>query len=509
MRQRCVSTARDWYPKQAAQRGEPTCEPATRTARPASSTRRLQRATITVVVGEVGSGKSTLLEVPLTLRHPDAGRICWNGAVVATPAEFMQPPRVAYKTAVAGLLSDTLKKNNVLLGLSKAASVCVFGEFDWSPGVYEQCIGPLGRDGVRGRRVLRAVRGRHRPADGGAARSQVAAVAEHPQPGRRTVRPVGGQCGAHEGGSPRMFSPATWAYTRSGDRGAGDVARRGAGAVLLLIGAACIYPFVYIASVSISDGAKVASGQIYRLPKGLNFETYRYIFSNPRLGIVQGVVNSVLYTVVGTVVAVLLMYFTAYVLSRKRFRGRHFIMMAFVASWISMTIWRLVNSRWVMILPGRHVRGRRGRGDRRRRQAGAVRGHRQPRRWPGQASRTGLVRGAARPPDRRAALVVAHGLHWIQRAVRLLVEPDGYVFVTADEFDPCGGEVRRVDRRPRSSRTQLRAGERSLPRLTSPGLAALTSAYLPVWPCGTAVQRAEPASVKVPLSPGSGVNAQS
>lgn len=134
------------------------------------------------------------------------------------------------------------------------------------------------------------------------------------------------------------------------------------GAVLLLIGAACIYPFVYIASVSISDGAEVASGQIYLLPKGLNFETYRYIFSSPRLGIVQGLVNSVLYTVAGTVVAVLLTYFTAYVLSRKRFRGRHFIMMAFVASWIfeagmipNYIIYDhlgLVNSRWVMIIPG-------------------------------------------------------------------------------------------------------------------------------------------------------------
>ncbi|WP_020576571.1 carbohydrate ABC transporter permease [Actinopolymorpha alba] len=134
------------------------------------------------------------------------------------------------------------------------------------------------------------------------------------------------------------------------------------GAILLLIAVACIYPFIYIASVSVSDGPYVASSQVYLLPKGLNFETYRYIFTNPRLGIVQGVLNSVFYTVVGTFVAVILTYCTAYVLSRKKFRGRHFIMMAFLASWIFEAgiipnyiindRLGLVNSRWVMILPG-------------------------------------------------------------------------------------------------------------------------------------------------------------
>lgn len=77
---------------------------------------RLRRGTITVVVGGVGAGKSTLLEVLLGLRTADGGRIRWNGEDVSTPADFMRPPRVAYKPQEPRLFSDTLR-DNILLGL--------------------------------------------------------------------------------------------------------------------------------------------------------------------------------------------------------------------------------------------------------------------------------------------------------------------------------------------------------------------------------------------------------
>ncbi|GAB3423388.1 ABC transporter ATP-binding protein [Flindersiella endophytica] len=77
---------------------------------------RLRRGTITVVAGGVGAGKSTLLEVLLGLRAAAAGRIRWNGEMVDEPADFMRPPRVAYKPQAPRLFSDTLREN-VLLGL--------------------------------------------------------------------------------------------------------------------------------------------------------------------------------------------------------------------------------------------------------------------------------------------------------------------------------------------------------------------------------------------------------
>jgi ATP-binding cassette subfamily B protein len=75
----------------------------------------LRRGTVTVVTGEVGAGKSTLLEVLLGLRTADSGEIRWNGVLVADPAAFMTPPRVAYKPQVPRLFAGSLR-DNVLLG---------------------------------------------------------------------------------------------------------------------------------------------------------------------------------------------------------------------------------------------------------------------------------------------------------------------------------------------------------------------------------------------------------
>jgi putative aldouronate transport system permease protein len=133
------------------------------------------------------------------------------------------------------------------------------------------------------------------------------------------------------------------------------------GAILLVIAALCVYPFIYTISVSFSDGRFVSADQVHLLPKGITTATYRYILGNSSLGILPSLLNSVFYTVVGTVVAVCLTYATAYVLSRKRFRGRHTIMLLFLISWIfeaglvpTYIIYQhlgMVNSRLVMIVP--------------------------------------------------------------------------------------------------------------------------------------------------------------
>lgn len=104
--------------------------------------------------------------------------------------------------------------------------------------------------------------------------------------------------------------------------------------VLVIIALLCIYPFIYILSVSLSDGRHVAAGQVFGWPKGLNIETYRYILSTPRLGILRGVLNSALYTMVGTAFSVTITFLTAYALSKKRLVGAGVIMMGFIVTWI-------------------------------------------------------------------------------------------------------------------------------------------------------------------------------
>jgi SNF2 family DNA or RNA helicase len=45
------------------------------------------------------------------------------------------------------LLVVSLRSGAGLDGLQEAAHVAVFGELDWSPGMHDQCIGRLHRDG--------------------------------------------------------------------------------------------------------------------------------------------------------------------------------------------------------------------------------------------------------------------------------------------------------------------------------------------------------------------------
>lgn len=130
---------------------------------------------------------------------------------------------------------------------------------------------------------------------------------------------------------------------------------------LILIALICVYPFVLIMATSLSDGKEVVSGTIYLWPKGINFEAYKYILSNSRLGVASGLANSLFYTVVGGAIAVMVTFMTAYPLSRKRLVGRYVIMLVFMFTWVfeagiipNYIVYNaldLVNSRWVMILP--------------------------------------------------------------------------------------------------------------------------------------------------------------
>lgn len=69
-----------------------------------------------------------------------------------TPAE-KQKARDAFVAGHVDVLIMSLRAGAGLDGLQEASNVVVFGEIDWSPGVHEQCIGRLNRDG-QGKGVL-------------------------------------------------------------------------------------------------------------------------------------------------------------------------------------------------------------------------------------------------------------------------------------------------------------------------------------------------------------------
>jgi len=57
--------------------------------------------------------------------------------------------RLAFMKGDAKVLILSLRSGAGMNGLQEASSAIVFGELDWSPGVHEQCIGRLNRDGQK------------------------------------------------------------------------------------------------------------------------------------------------------------------------------------------------------------------------------------------------------------------------------------------------------------------------------------------------------------------------
>lgn len=76
---------------------------------------RIKRGEFVVVTGRIGAGKTTLLRALLGLVTPQSGTIQWNNQLVADPAIFMTPPRVAVTLQIPVLFSDSIR-GNILLG---------------------------------------------------------------------------------------------------------------------------------------------------------------------------------------------------------------------------------------------------------------------------------------------------------------------------------------------------------------------------------------------------------
>lgn len=129
---------------------------------------------------------------------------------------------------------------------------------------------------------------------------------------------------------------------------------------LVLFTALMLYPFLYVLSMSVSDGAEVVAKSIILLPKGFSLDAYKQLFETKTL--ITSYSNTIYYTVVGTAINLVATVLFAYSLSRKQFFMRNFLMvymtitMFFSGGMIPMFILikdlRLYNTRWALLLPG-------------------------------------------------------------------------------------------------------------------------------------------------------------
>ncbi len=119
------------------------------------------------------------------------------------------------------------------------------------------------------------------------------------------------------------------------------------------------YPFLYVISVSFSDGTAVSKGQVWLLPKGSTLETYQMVTQYEQLWVSYK--NTAIYTVFGTLANIVFTCLAAYPLSRKHFflrRKLNFFVVftmyfsgGMIPTYMVVTGLGLYNTRLAVILP--------------------------------------------------------------------------------------------------------------------------------------------------------------
>ena len=79
---------------------------------------------------------------------------------------------------------------------------------------------------------------------------------------------------------------------------------------LALVGIICLYPFVYVFSMSISDPIRIAKETLWLLPKGFSTLAYEKVFESPQIW--KSYLNTLWYVGVGTSLNVVLTVALAY-----------------------------------------------------------------------------------------------------------------------------------------------------------------------------------------------------
>lgn len=127
--------------------------------------------------------------------------------------------------------------------------------------------------------------------------------------------------------------------------------------IILLIVA---YPLYYILVASVSDPYDVFAGKTFLKPSKFTLKGYQAVFAEAKIAV--GYLNSIKYTVIGTIFSVVMVYITAYPLSKKDLPGRKWISLFFiitmyfggglVPTYLIVKDTGLLNNMWALFLPG-------------------------------------------------------------------------------------------------------------------------------------------------------------
>ena len=106
------------------------------------------------------------------------------------------------------------------------------------------------------------------------------------------------------------------------------------GLILIIFACICLYPVVYVASASVSSVEALMKGQVFLLPKGLNFGAYKKVFENSEIWVAYA--NTIYYTVFGTLAQLFITICGAYPLSKPYLRGKKLLnIFVVITMWFS------------------------------------------------------------------------------------------------------------------------------------------------------------------------------
>ena len=129
--------------------------------------------------------------------------------------------------------------------------------------------------------------------------------------------------------------------------------------ILIVIGIVVLYPLWIVFISSISDPTAISAGEVWILPKGINFEAYKLLLANKEIWI--GYRNSLVYTTVTTILQMIVTTSAAYALSKKDLPGRKFLILFFlfimyfsggmIPTYLVIKNLGMINTPWSLILP--------------------------------------------------------------------------------------------------------------------------------------------------------------
>ncbi|TBL79348.1 carbohydrate ABC transporter permease [Paenibacillus thalictri] len=129
--------------------------------------------------------------------------------------------------------------------------------------------------------------------------------------------------------------------------------------LLALISLACVFPFIYVFSVSFTDPKAYIPLKFYLFPDQWSLAAYKYILSTNSF--LNALKSTVFITLIGTALSIVTSFTFAYALTRKTMPGRSIMLGAVVftlvfnagilPSYILIKSLGLLNSHWSLIWP--------------------------------------------------------------------------------------------------------------------------------------------------------------